>query len=83
MIRYVKIDKSDPPPVDDDRAASRYQYEWWFDWCRDKNPETYWDRRIRRVRQGKRRPASPRPLYREAKKKSLTLRTLFRKLMKG
>jgi len=27
------------------RDKDRYQYEWWFDWVKDPDPETFWERR--------------------------------------
>ena len=29
------------------------QYEWWFQWCNDKNPQTYWERRWRDIQAGR------------------------------
>jgi len=26
-------------------------FTWWFDWCRDQEPHTFWDRRLEKRRQ--------------------------------
>lgn len=26
-------------------------YAWWFDWCKDEDPLTFWDRRLEKRRQ--------------------------------
>lgn len=51
-----------PPKIDRDMLnISTYTNEkednfaWWFDWCKDEDPQTFWDRRYkhRKIRQSK------------------------------
>ena len=32
-------------------ASPSSDYSWWFDWCKDQEPHTFWDRRLESRRQ--------------------------------
>lgn len=54
-----------PPKIDKDMLdISTYTNEkrgdlgWWFDWCKDEDPVTFWERRDEKRRSGHRRSDS-------------------------
>lgn len=39
------------PEVPDDPEND--QFGWWFDWCKSEHPETFWDRRYKKLNKRK------------------------------
>jgi len=43
----TSVPKRAKPHKPEDRSL--LQYEWWVEWCKDPNPDTYWDRRWKAI----------------------------------